>query len=90
MSRLFTLLIAAALGACTPGAPPPWINDADGSTPSMSDVSDCRAESKRQAELRYPSQPMPRTSSPGDPVYKQQDPDRFPAEIRFFELCMQR
>ncbi len=91
MWRPLLLPIVVSLAACTPGSSPAWVNDADGSPPGIGDTSDCRAEAKRQADLRYPSQPGPRNpASPGEPVYKQEDPDRFPAEIRFFERCMQR
>jgi hypothetical protein len=82
-------LLAALLAACTAGSPAAWQNPTDRSGPSMSDTSDCRAQARRQAELRYPDEPIaPRTTR--DPLYRQQNPDRFPSEVRLFELCMER
>lgn len=96
MPRPFFLFLSLSLSlslvACTPapGTSPAWKNPADGSTPTLSDTSDCRAEARRMAELRYPSQALPRSSRAGEPVYRQEDPDRFPAELRFYELCLER
>lgn len=42
------------------------------------------------AELRYPPQPVPRASGTAQPDYRQDDPDRFPAEVRFYEQCLER
>ena len=91
MSRLLPLLLSLALAACTPGTSPSWVSQVDGGTPGMSDTSDCRAEARRQAELRYPPRPLPRPPGGGpEPFYRQEDSDRFPAENRFFEMCMHR
>lgn len=76
-----------ALAACS--ATPPgerWERPADHSLPAASESLYCRDEARRQASARYPDQPareergLPRIS----------DERRFPAEIRFYELCMTR
>ncbi|MBN9088093.1 MAG: hypothetical protein J0J01_14380 [Reyranella sp.] len=80
-------ILMLALAACS--ATPPgerWERPADHSLPAASESLYCRDEARRQASARYPDQPareergLPRIS----------DERRFPAEIRFYELCMTR
>jgi hypothetical protein len=92
MPRPFLLFLSVSLAACAsePGSSPAWKNPADGSAPTLSDTSDCRAEARRMSELRYPPRPVPRASGTAQPDYRQEDPDRFPAEVRFYEQCLER
>lgn len=87
MRAIAFFLVSLALGACTaPPAGERWERPADHSLPAASESIYCREEARRQASVRYPDQParedrgLPRIS----------DERKFPAEIRFYELCMTR
>jgi len=87
--RRFSLVLAAALGlaACATGSAADRWQNRDGRAPSMGESSDCRVQSSRLAAARYPDQ-IERTS-PSGATYRQSNADRFPAEIRLYETCMQ-
>jgi len=85
------LLLPAASCAGAQGWQPVRWESRDGSgPPSLSDASDCRAQARRQAELRYPH------SAPAAPLHPgvrlatgvPSDADRFPAETAFYADCM--
>lgn len=88
---VFLLLLPAASCASAGGWQPVRWESRDGQGPAgLSDSSDCRAQARRQAELRYPrADPAPplkpgvrmATSAPNDA-------DRFPAENAFYAQCM--
>jgi len=59
----------------------------DHRAPSFSDVSDCRAQASRQADLEYPDRILSTSHPSGEVRYK--NPDWSPAEDWFFKLCMQ-
>ncbi len=82
-------LLAAVfmLAACTTGATDDrWQGPNDGAGPSMSETADCHVQASRLAAARYHDQ-MERTSPTGS-TYRQSNPDRFPAEIRFYDACL--
>ncbi|MBS0220096.1 MAG: hypothetical protein JSR91_05070 [Proteobacteria bacterium] len=54
--------------------------------PRLGDMQDCRAEARRQAEMRYPPQ---RIVNRGREVTFE-NPQQFPAETSFFGDCMRR
>jgi len=83
VGRFLPLLLLAACAATPPGER--WERP-DHTPPLASESIYCRDEARRQAAVRYPDQParedrgLPRIS----------DERKFPAEIRFYELCMTR
>lgn len=92
------LLVALAVTACTLASPAPdggvrWVSRKDGSPPDVADSSDCRAQARRQADLRFlpremqvqlPSGQRSSATLPSD------DPDRMPSEKRFYAQCMRQ
>ncbi len=61
---------------------------ADGSPAGVGEMSDCRLDARRQAELRYPPTPpagVPQGSSLGD-----ESGPRFQLELSLFNQCMRR
>ena len=65
-----------------------WRNPADGSAANVADISDCRIEARREAQLRYPPTPppgLPGGSSTGDDTSR-----RFELESSLFDQCMRR
>jgi|SRR5258708_7888859 len=82
------LAVTALLGlaACTTGSPDDrWLNR-DGRTPGLGESSDCHVQASRLAAARYPDQ-FERTATQGT-LYRQTNPDRFTAEIRWYESCL--
>jgi len=81
-------LLAAAVGlaACAGGSAGERWRAPDGSSATLSASSDCHVQASRLAAARYPDQ-IERTS-PSGATYRQSNPERFPAEIRFYEACM--
>jgi hypothetical protein len=87
--RRFGQMVAALLGlaACsTGGADDRWL-DRNGHAPSLGESADCHVQASRLAAARYPDQ-LVRTSPDGT-LYHQTNPDRFTAEIRWYESCLQ-
>ncbi len=61
---------------------------ADGTPAGIGDISDCRLDARRQAELRYPPAPpsgLPQGSTLGDDSGR-----RFELELSLFDQCMRR
>ena len=91
--RLAPQLVAAlCLAACvtghgTDGAADRWQSRSDGRAPGMGETSDCRTQASRLAAARYPDQAQ---RSPDGTVYYVSNADRFAAEIRLYESCLQR
>jgi hypothetical protein len=78
-----TLMI---LTGCTAGsADDRWLNR-DGRAPSLGEASDCHVQASRLAAARYPDQ-LERTAPDGT-LYRRTNPDRFSAEIRWYESCL--
>jgi hypothetical protein len=85
--RAGILWLWLAAGACAPASEDSaWQNPVDRSIPTVGDISECRADARRQAHLRYPDQAVQEQRS----VRYISSPDRFPAENRFFEECIRR
>jgi hypothetical protein len=80
------LATALALAACTTGAPPDAWQKPDGSAPSLTETSDCRVQAGRYAAARYPDQVQ--RVIPDGGTYRISNPDRFTAEIGFYESCL--
>lgn len=81
------LWLGLVAGACAPSPQDnTWENPADHSSPTFTDISECRTDARRQAYLRYPDQAVRER----DMVRYTSNPDRFPAENRFFEQCIGR
>ena len=86
--RRFSAVLATALalaGCTTGGAPDKW-QKPDGRAPSLAETSDCHVQANRYAAARYPDQ-IQRVTPDGS-TYRISNPDRFPAEIRFYESCL--
>jgi len=79
------VLLLMMTAACSAPPAEPWVT-ADGKPPAVAEVGDCHAEARRLATQRYPDQVRRDQGS----TYRIEDPDRFPAHIRFFEQCMRR
>jgi hypothetical protein len=75
-----------ALAACTAGSPTERWQKPDGRPPDIAETQDCHAQADRLARARYPDQIV--RTSPDGTTYHQSNPDRFPAEIRFYVICM--
>lgn len=92
--RLRPLLAAMlALGGCattslTGGAGERWQKASDGSPPSLGETSDCRVQATSYAAARYPDQVI-RNADGSTYTFRYSNPDRFAAEIRFYESCLQ-
>ena len=79
-------LALTVLAACTTGsADDRWLNR-DGRAPSLGEASDCHVQASRLAAARYPDQ-LERTGQDGT-LYRRTNPDRFAAEIRWYESCL--
>jgi hypothetical protein len=63
-----------------------WQSRADGRPPPMAETSDCRAQASRLAAARYPDQVQ---RNPGGSTYRLSNQDRFSAEIRLYDSCLQ-
>ena len=86
-----SLAAALWLSACATdhgmdGAANRWQSRTDGRPADMGETSDCRAQANRLAAARYPDQAQ---RNPNGTVYYQSNPDRFAAEIRLYESCLQ-
>jgi hypothetical protein len=80
-------LALTVLAACTANrADDRWLNR-DGRMPSLGESSDCHVQASRLAAARYPDQ-LERTAPDGT-LYRRTNQDRFPAEIRWYESCLQ-
>jgi hypothetical protein len=53
----------------------------------MSEASDCHVQASRLAAPRYAGQVV--RSSPDGTLYRTSNPERFAAEIRLYESCLQ-
>src|ERR1700757_2218942 len=85
--RGLTLAIALCLAACTTAATADrWQSRVDGRPPGMGETSDCRVQAGRLAAARYPDQAQ---RAPDGTVYRVSNQDRFAAEIRLYESCLQ-
>ena len=80
-----TVALLVALAGCTP--PTDGQKRPNSQQPGLSDISDCRAQARRQAEQYYPHRTSPRGAPLAD--YATNDADRFPAELSLFRQCMQ-
>ena len=80
------LATALALAACTTGGAPDKWQKPDGTAPSLAETSDCRVQASRYAAARYPDQIQRPT--PDGTSYRISNPDRFTAEIGFYESCL--
>ncbi len=81
------LAAALCLAACATNDPAErWQSRADGRAPSMAETSDCHAQASRLAAARYPDQAQ---RSPDGAIYRISNQDRFAAEIRLYESCLQ-
>jgi hypothetical protein len=89
------LLLPLATAPCA-GAhgwqPVRWESRDGRGPPGLSDSSDCRAQARRQAELRYPHSAPAAPLRPGVRMATgvPNDADRFPAETAFYADCMRR
>jgi hypothetical protein len=87
--QLAALLLSVFAAACS--APITTTLDRAPSATELSDAADCRVQAVRQAELRYPRQPL---DDPGHgvrrPVIVPTDPAKAEAAQRFFRQCMQQ
>jgi hypothetical protein len=75
-----------ALAACTMGGTSDRWQKADGAAPSLAETADCHAQAGRYAAARYPDQ-IQRVTPDGSSV-RISNPDRFSAEITFYESCL--
>jgi hypothetical protein len=84
-----TLLLSVFAAACS--GPITTTLDSAPSATELSDAADCRFQAARQAELRYPRQPL---DDPGHgvrrPTAVPDDPAKAEAAQRFFRQCMQQ
>jgi hypothetical protein len=80
------LAAALALAACTTGGASDRWQKPDGAAPSLAETSDCHEQASRYAAARYPDQ-IQRVTPDGS-TYRISNPDRFSAEIRFYESCL--
>ena len=84
-----TFLLSVCAAAC--GGPVTTTLDREPSATELSDAADCRVQAVRQAELRYPRQPL---DDPGygvrRPAAVPDDPAKAEAAQRFFRQCMQQ
>ena len=80
--RLLCIFVVRLAG-CSTLQVEPWERRDDRSTPTTADTSDCHMEARRRATAQYPGQ-LNRF------MYRTEDERRFPAEISYFEQCMQR
>ena len=84
---VFLLSVCAA--ACS--GPVTTTLDSEPSATELTDAADCRVQAVRQAELRYPRQPL---DDPGYGVRRPgavpDDPAKAEAAQRFFRQCMQQ
>ena len=82
---LLSVFVAACSGSITTTL------DQEPSATELSDAADCRFQAARQAELRYPRQPL---DGPGfgvrRPAVVPDDPAKGEAAQRFFRQCMQQ
>jgi hypothetical protein len=79
-------LALLVLAACTTGsADDRWLNR-DGRAPGLAESADCHVQASRLAAARYPDQ-LERTGPDGT-LYRRTNPDRFAAEIRWYESCL--
>ena len=82
-------LLSVFAAAC--GGPISTTLDSQPSATELSDAADCRVQALRQAELRYPRQPL---DDPGygvrRPAVVPDDPAKAEAAQRFFRQCMQQ
>ena len=87
-SMLLALAAMTLTAVTTEAQTPSWRSKTDGTLPSASDTSDCRAEGRRQALQMYPMRPpqgLPQGSSMSD------DSDRRNSvESSVFNQCMRR
>jgi hypothetical protein len=84
-----TLLLSVFAAACS--GPITTTLDSAPSATEFSDAADCRVQAARQAELRYPRQPL---DDPGHGVRRPpampDEPAKAEAAQRFFRQCMQQ
>jgi hypothetical protein len=86
MRIAFALFLMVGLAACAPVPGNEW-QRADGSGPDVGDTSQCRSEARWQARNRNPPQVV---RNQDGSAYRVSNPDMFPAEMRFFRMCMNR
>jgi len=87
--RAAAILMAALAAGC--GSPVATTLDNEPSATEHSDATDCRFQATRQAELRYPRQPLDDPGYGGRrPSAMLDDPAKAEAAQRFFRQCMQQ
>jgi hypothetical protein len=74
------------LAACATGGVDDRWQNRDGRAPSMSESQDCHVQAGRLATARYPDEVV--RTSPDGTFYRTSNPDRFAAEIRWYESCL--
>jgi hypothetical protein len=81
------LLVLTIAAGCSEAESVRWQSRDDGSPPTLSDSSDCRAQARRQAEMRFPAtQGLGRRVE----VVLPGEADRFAAENRLYVECMRQ
>jgi hypothetical protein len=87
--QLAVFLLPILVAAC--GGPVTTTLDREPSATELNDATDCRIQAMRQAEQRYPRQPL---DDPGygvrRPAVVPDDPAKAEAAQRFFRQCMQQ
>jgi len=87
--RLAALVLTVLAAGCT--SPVTLMLDGEPSADELSDAADCRSQAVRQAEQRYPRQPL---DDPGFGVRRPpsvpDDPGKADAAQRFFRQCLQQ
>jgi hypothetical protein len=82
-------LLSVFAAACS--GPVTTTLDSEPSATELSDAADCRVQAVRQAELRYPRQPLDDPShGVRRPAIVPDDPAKAEAAQRFFRQCMQQ
>ena len=94
MTRYFVvlaMLLPVPTASCA-GTPVRWESRYDRAAPSLADSTDCRAQARRQAEIRYPPPVggVPPGRGTRTSVATPVDADRFAAENWFYAQCMRQ
>src|SRR6266540_2413919 len=90
LALLAAALLVACVGAPPGGEPVRWQGTRDHARPTLADSTDCRAQARRQAEMRFPDRVLDVPAGPGTrtSVTLPSDGDRFAAENRLYAQCM--
>lgn len=79
-------VVLALAGACGGASAERWERPEDHAPAGVTETSDCRVDARRQAEARYPQQPIEQIGR----LPNYDDDRRFPAEMTFYRDCMRR